>query len=312
LHEVATLWYAKDYAGMFFQNDGSPDRMYILKNTAPGSNEYENFRKQIEKFKKSKNKHKSMIMTGEVDVVDVNRFGKDLDFANLIDKFTQRLMMAWNMPPSRLSENTSKNGNSKEALAGYYKNINRMQKEIEENLNSELWARFGNVEMVFNKVYKRDESVEADIIAKTVGKPIWTINEGRQYMGLKPIDGGDELAEDFTENPGGQMPDTKEGEEVGNQYRPAEKMNKRGAVIKVKDFSDFVRMVEAGDRTFMTAKVFADEGEVGYTFWFADSVAMYECFVSKDEIRDEAEFRLKYYDYSMKGNLKNQELHISM
>jgi hypothetical protein len=59
LHGVATLWYAQDYAGTFFQNDGSPDKMYILKNTAPGSNEYESFKKQIQKYKKAKNKHQS-------------------------------------------------------------------------------------------------------------------------------------------------------------------------------------------------------------------------------------------------------------
>jgi len=244
----------------------------------------------------------------------LNKFGKDLEFATLIDKFTQRLMMAWNMPPSRLSEVSSKSTTSKEALAGYYKNINRIQQEIEETLNSELWSQFGDVEMVFNKVYKRDESVEADIISKTVGKPIWTQNEGREYMGLKALPDAkyDEIEDNFKQNPGGQMPDTKEGDQVGNQYRPAEKMSKRGAVIKVRDFNEFKRIVEAGDRTFMTAKVFAEEIDTGYNFWFADSVAMYEAFVSKDEIVNEEEFRLRYYDYSMKGSLKNPELHITM
>jgi len=314
LHAVATLWYAQDYAGTFFQNDAAPDRMYVLKNTAPGSVEHEDFKKQIASFKKAKNKHKSMVMTGEVDITEVNKFGKDLDFSNLIDKFTQRLMMAWNMPPSRLSETSGKNSSGKEALAGYYKNINRMQKEIEETLNSELFARFGDVEIVFNKVYKRDESVEADIVSKTVGKPTWTQNEGRIYMGQKPLLDAkyDEIDDNFEENPGGQMPDTKEGEQVGNQHRPAEKMVKRGTVIKVRDFREFVRIVEAGDRTFMMAKVFSEESETGYTFWFADSVAMYEAFVSKDEIANEEDFRLKYYDYSMKGSIKNSELHISI
>jgi len=300
LHAVATLWYAQDYAGTFFQNDAAPDRMYVLKNTAPGSPEYDNFKKQIETFKKAKNKHKSMVMTGEVEITDVNKFGKDLEFSNLIDKFTQRLMMAWNMPPSRLSEISGKNSSGKEALAGYYKNINRMQKEIEETLNSELFSRFGDVEIVFNKVYKRDESVEADIVSKTVGKPTWTQNEGRIYMGQKPLPDAkyDEIDSSFEENPGGQLPDTKEGEEVGNQHRPAEKMVKRGTVIKVRDFRDFKKIVEAGNRTFMMAKVLVEESENGYSFLFADSVANYEAFVSKDELVDEADFRLKYYDYS--------------
>jgi HK97 family phage portal protein len=314
LNDVATLWYAKDYAGTFFQNDGTPDRMFILKDTAPGSEEFEKFKKTISKFRDAKNKHKSLVMTGEVEVKDINGFNKDLEFANLIDKFTQRLMMAWNMPVSRLSDVGGKSTSNRDAVAGYYKNINRIQMEIEETFNSELWSRFGDVEMVFKKAYKRDESVEADIVAKLVGKPVLTQNEGREYLGHKAINDKeyDVIPDSFSGNPGGQMPDTKEGEEVGNQYRPAEKMVKRGSVIKVKEFYEFKRIVEADNRTFMTAKVFVEESELGYTFWFADSVAMYECFVSKESIGDEKEFRLLYYDYSMKGSLKSNELHILM
>lgn len=230
LNDVATLWYAKDYAGTFFQNDASPDKFYILKNTAPNSDEFEKFKKSIESFKKSKNKHKSMVMTGEVEIQNVNDFSKDLEFSNLLDKFTQRLRMAWNMPGSRMDEQAKSSSSNKAAEAGYYKNINRMQTEIEETLNSELWSRFGDVKMVFKKAYKRDESIEADIVAKLVGKPVLSINEGREYLGYKS-DGDashDEVADDFTQNPGGQLPDTKSGDQVGNQHKLSSK--KGGAV----------------------------------------------------------------------------------
>ena len=224
LNDVATLWYAKDYAGTFFQNDATPDKIYVLKNTSPESNEFKVFKQSITSFKNSKDKHKSMVMTGEVEIQNVNEFNKDLEFSVLIDKFTQRLRMAWNMPGSRLDE-AGKSGTNKSAEAGYYKNINRIQSEIEETFNNELWARFGDVEMVFKKAYKRDESIEADIVSKLVGKPTLTPNEGREYIGYKPIEGeeNDKLPEDFTQNPGGQLPDTKEGDEVGNQHRPAVK-----------------------------------------------------------------------------------------
>jgi HK97 family phage portal protein len=314
LNDVATLWYAKDYAGTFFQNDASPDKMYILKNTAPNSAEFETFKRSIEAFKHSKNKHKSMVMTGEVEIQNVNDFNKDLEFSNLLDKFTQRLRMAWNMPGSRMDESKSSSSN-KAAEAGYYKNINRMQSEIEETLNNELWARFGDVEMVFKKAYKRDESIEADIVAKLVGKPVLSINEGREYLGYKPDESDpslDEVAEDFTQNPGGQLPDTKQGEEVGNQHRVAEKMVKRGNVITMDYFRNFVSIVEAGDRTFMTAKVFVSEDEEKYDFVFSDTVGTYECSVPKATIVNEAEFRLKYIDYSMRGKLKNNKIEIEV
>ena len=371
LNDVATLWYAKDYAGTFFQNDASPDKIYILKDTAPGSEEYEKFEKQIKAFKKSENKHKSMIMTGDVDVKNVNEFNKDMEFSTLLDKFTQRLRIAWNMPASRMDESSNRSTN-RDAVAGYYKNINRIQSEIEETLNSELWSRFGDVEMVFKKAYKRDESIEADIVAKLVGKPVLSIDEGREYLGYKASEepGADTVAEDFTGNPGGQLPDTKQGEEVGNQYGLAQKMDKvdavaaqptivrpefkidlsalnciseamdsfskklssldekvvelkkekekivdapkklkksastKGNVMSLESFNQFKAIVEADGRTFMLAKVFVNETPVGFEFWFSDSVGMYECFVPKDTIRNEKEFRFKYVDYSMKGKLK--------
>jgi len=305
LNDIATLWYAKDYAGTFFQNDATPDKIYVLKNTAPNSAEYDEFKKQIEKFKNSKNKHKSMVMTGEVEVQNVNEFNKDLEFSTLIDKFTQRLRMAWNMPGSRLDD-TGKSGTNKSAEAGYYKNINRMQSEIEETLNAELWSRFGDIEMIFKKAYKRDESIEADIITKTVGKPVMTQNEGREYLGYKPLPDAkyDEIQDDFKENPGGQLPDTKEGEEVGNQHRLAQKMEKRNVVV-LDNFRNFKSIVEADGRTFMTAKVFCNEDSDKFTFVFSDSVGTYECSVMKSEIQDEKDFRFQYVNYSMSGKLKS-------
>jgi transcriptional regulator of heat shock response len=308
LNDICTLWYAKDYAGMFFQNDGTPDKFYILEDTAPGSTEFESFKKSIKEFKSAKNKHQSMVMTGKVTVQNVNEFNKDLEFATLIDKFTQRIRMAWNMPTSRLDEN-GKGSSSKEALAGYYKNINRMQLEIEEILNNELWSRFGDVEMAFNRAYKRDESVEADIVSKTVGKPTWTQNEGRIYMGLKPLTDAkyDEIQEDFTENPGGQMPDTKSGEEVGNQERLAQKMEKNTKNLTLQTFNDFVSLVESDGRVFEKSGVCVDDLSDTYKFFFTDNGVVYESQVSKLDSKTIQDFDSKFLNVSTKVDSKPEE-----
>ena len=88
-----------------------------------------------------------------------------------------------------------------------------------------------------------------------------------------------------------------EGKEV------EKKSGMNGAVVKMSSFSQFKRIVEAGDRTFMTAKVFVDETPTGFDFCFSDSVATYECFVSKDLIKDEKNFRFSYVEHSFKGKL---------
>ena len=94
-NDVATLWYAKDYAGTFFENDMSPDMVWNLAHTTPDSSEFKKFISQMKEFKKSKNKHKSLVTTGETTFQKVNEWNKDLEFSTLIDKFTQRLLMIW-------------------------------------------------------------------------------------------------------------------------------------------------------------------------------------------------------------------------
>ena len=73
-------------------------------------------------------------MTGKVKSEKMNDFNKDLEFNELIDKFTYRIMMAWNIPNSRLPFVNLPIKSSTDSNEGYYKKINRIQKEIEEKL----------------------------------------------------------------------------------------------------------------------------------------------------------------------------------
>jgi hypothetical protein len=120
-----------------------------------------------------------------------------------------------------------------DSTEGYYKNINRIQLELEETLNNELFWRFGNVELHFPRIYKRDETREADIVNRLVGKPVWTVNEGREYLGKLPLeeDGVDELVPNFSQqnpmgNQQGRDQATKLPEEIGNQYETAAERKK--------------------------------------------------------------------------------------
>jgi len=229
LNEIAILWYAKDYAGMFFQNDGTPDFIHVLPDENPQSANYKKFVKIIREHKKAKNKHKSMVFTGNVESKQLNQFNKDLEFPNLIDVFSQRMLMAWNMPPTRLSQIKGNYRANIESNEGYYKKINRLQLELEETLNNELFWRFGNVEIRFPRVYKRDETREADIVNRLVGKPVWSVNEGRVYLGKLPKDDPalDEVAPTFEQKnqfgkPAGRSQENKLPEETGNQFQSAD------------------------------------------------------------------------------------------
>jgi len=303
LNEIASLWHAKDYAGMFFQNDGVPDWIFIMKDESPNSTNVKKFKKTLNQFKRAKNKHKSLLLTGEVEVKQLNNFDKDLEFSQLLDKFTQRLLMAWNMPPTRMSNMEGNYRASIEGNEGYYKKINRLQAEIEETLNTELWSQFGNCEMHFPRVYKRDESREADIITKLVGKPVMTQNEGREYIGKKPMTdepGLDEIPKKEVPIQGPQQED-KNTDETGNQHQTAaEKVSKSKTDLVIENFNHFISVVEANpaELPFWQTKRYYNETTTAYTFYYADGHWKYECAIPKKDIgryaKDEEDFKFRF------------------
>ena len=184
LRDVAALFYAKNYGGTFFQNDATPSFIYLMKNDAPQSKNYKNFIEQLKKHKR--NPHKSMVITGEVDVKAVSPSNKDLEFGTFMDKYLQRIFLGWGVT-ARFSHLFTGRLEMPANLESYYKLINSLQGDLEEQLNDELFEHF-DAEFSFNRVYKRDESREADIVTKLVGRPVLTQNEGREYLGYKPRD----------------------------------------------------------------------------------------------------------------------------
>ena len=185
IYDIAALWYAKSYGGMFFENDASPDFIYMLENESPQSDNYKNIIDQLKKFRQ--NPHKSMVFTGKVDVERVSPLGKDLEFKNFIEVYTQRILMPWGLTSkfSHLSGKLEVAANKED----YYKIVNCIQSDWEETLNEGVFEHF-DVDFMFKRVYKRDESREADIVTKVTNLAI-SPNEAREYLGYKPIKEGD-------------------------------------------------------------------------------------------------------------------------
>jgi phage portal protein BeeE len=184
LLDIAALWYAKNYGGTFFQNSAIPAYLYIMENESPESKNYKNFITELKKHKQ--NPHKNMVITGNVRVERVSPQNKDLEFSTFMDKYLQRIVMAWGAT-ARFSHLFTDKLETPANLESYYKKINETQSEIEEKLNNELFSQF-DVEFYFNRIYKRDESREADIVTKLVGLTL-TVNEAREYLGYKPLPG---------------------------------------------------------------------------------------------------------------------------
>jgi HK97 family phage portal protein len=181
IYDVASLWYAKTYGGLFFQNDATPSYIFNLPDDSPDSQNYKKFVEAIKEHRQ--NPHRNMVITGNVGINKVASLSKDLEFSNFIDKFTQRVMLAYGAT-ARFSHLFGVN-QTPPSMESYYKQINSIQTEYEDTLNNELFDNFG-VDFYFNRVYKRDETREADIAVKLTNL-CWTVNEAREYLGFKPI-----------------------------------------------------------------------------------------------------------------------------
>ena len=182
IFDVVSLWYAKTYGGLFFQNDATPSFIFNLPDDSPDS---QNYKKFIEVLKQHRqNPHRNMVITGNLGINKVASLSKDLEFSNFIDKFTQRVMLAYGAT-ARFQHLFGKGDASPTSMESYYKQINSIQTEYEDTLNNELFDHFGT-EFYFNRVYKRDETREADIAVKLTNL-VWTVNESREFLGFKPI-----------------------------------------------------------------------------------------------------------------------------
>jgi len=187
LSDIATLIYAKEYAGKYFENDGAPAFIFNMPNENPESPNYKNFLAQLQKLKKTRDKFKSIVTTGEINSQQIIKFNKDLEYEKLIKHFTNIVLSALGVPAKRINmifEKDTASGNARD-FEGYYKRINFLQRIIADKLNSELWTYF-DAEMRFNEAYKLDEMREAQIAQIASQAGFMTIEEIRDRFGLNP------------------------------------------------------------------------------------------------------------------------------
>lgn len=188
LSDIATLIFAKEFAGKYFENDGIPYFLFHMPDAKPDDRNYNLLVKELKELKKEANKYRSLVLTGNVVAQQVNKFNKDMEFAKLVQHFTQVILMTMGMPAHRVNltiDVRQVGGAVNRAYEGYYKKLSFIQQIVENSLNSELWKDF-NVEMRFNKIYKIDEMREAQVVQVLTQAGLVTVEEAREMMGLEP------------------------------------------------------------------------------------------------------------------------------
>lgn len=295
LSDIATLIFAKEYVGKYFENDGVPHFMFLMPEENPDSPNYKKLQQELKNLKDKAQKFRSLVLTGNVTATEISKMDKDMEFSNLIMHFTQIVIIALGVPPQRvnLTLNKQQGGDVNRAFEGYYKKINFLQRIIEHSFNKHLFGAF-NVRLAFNQAYKIDEMREAQIaqIMSQIGA--MTIEEIRERIGMNPEipkgtmgnRTGDENNINFDEdkrrtqgrenNP--ESPDKNTDNKLKN-------IHKSEMIINV-PFVDFVRIVEGvmGANNFNKAKIFYKETGDKFTLFWSDGQWKYLSVVSKQNL----------------------------
>ena len=293
LSDIGTLIFAKEFAGKYFENDGIPYFIFKMPDESPGGRNYKLLKKELRDLRKKNEKYRSMVLTGNIEAEQVNKFNKDMEFAKLIEHFTVNIFVGLGVPPSRVNYVTQQKDTTAQNVGkhetGYYKRIAFIQKSWEFILNKGLWSLF-NVKKTFKRSYKIDEMREAEIIRILTEIGAITIEEARERIGMDP------------ELPKGTMPKSigsdkrideakDKKREQGIDQEPKDKLDNKLKMVKgITDievsYADFVKIVEAkvGIDNYTKAKVLYIETPEEFTFFFADEGWKYKTKVNKNSI----------------------------
>ena len=162
--EIDILTNVKDYARYYFESGGVPNFLFVMEDETPDSPSYKAFKKALQMIATLRNKYKNILVTGKVNPVELNKLNNDMQFQQLAIYLTQVIVMAWQIPSSRLSDMLVAKGIRGATIAteGYYRKISHHQDILEDIINSEILASF-KVRLRFNKSYLQDEVREVQI-----------------------------------------------------------------------------------------------------------------------------------------------------
>ncbi|MHA1383234.1 MAG: phage portal protein [Candidatus Helarchaeota archaeon] len=291
LSDIGTLIFAKEFAGKYFENDGVPYFIFKMIEESPNGRNYKLLKKELKELKKKSEKYKSMVLTGNVEFEQVNKFNKDMEFSKLIEHFTQKVFMGLGVPAHRVNYTVPRETAAQtigKTDTGYYKRIAFIQKSWEFVLNRDLWSLF-NVRKTFKRAYKIDEMREAEIIRILTEVGAITIEEARERIGMdpeippgtipKPI-GSDKRIDEAKDKKREQGIDQQPKDRTDNKLKDLKKSFDDSIEVS---YDNFVAIVERllGIGNFTKGKVLYIEMPNEYVLYFSDGNWKYKTKLKK-------------------------------
>lgn len=167
VYELILLWAIKENMLAYVRNGGVPKKIFVLPEELNNSANHKWLVTQLMEKGKLENRHGNMVLTGKVEVNDLEVNPKDMEYKDLALYVTSNIAYALRVPVSRIpymiGKAQSKGDAGGLAESGYWSMIESDQRTVEMHLNSQLFKKLGWI-FKFKKRYKIDDLREAQAL----------------------------------------------------------------------------------------------------------------------------------------------------
>ena len=160
--EMVLAWAIKENMVSFFRNGMVTGKFIILPDEIRSSENFKWLEKDLRNQGILENRHGHVVLTGNIDVKDMEEKLKDMEYEKLFLQIKSTVANSILVPLSRLDNYDSKAGSDAGGLAdsGYWSSVESDQRVIEMDVNSQLFNGLG-WSIKFKRPYKIDEVREA-------------------------------------------------------------------------------------------------------------------------------------------------------
>jgi len=174
--ELILIWFIKENMLAYMRNNGVPKKVFSLTEEIANSANHEYLISQLQDFGAVQNRHGNLVLTGKIQIDDLEQNIKDMDYKELALYVTSNVAYALQIPVSRIPYMIGKAQSAGDAgglaESGYWSMIEADQRKIENLLNSQMFEKMGWI-VRFKKQHKIDDlretqamSMKADAIEK--------------------------------------------------------------------------------------------------------------------------------------------------
>lgn len=158
--EMILLYFIKENMISYIRNGGNPNKIYILKDEIANSPNHQYITELLESQGLLENRHGNIVLTGNVDVQQLEEKMRDMEYKDLDLLVTSNIAYALQIPVSRIPYLIGKSSTSGDsgglAESGYWSMIDSDQRKIEYLMNSQYFLSKGYM-MRFARHYRIDD-----------------------------------------------------------------------------------------------------------------------------------------------------------